>query len=131
MLCGELLPKFRRNLLLPCSHPNVTSHGANPEAPATSDFTAARARSISRAFLLFAYFIFFEHVFSSVLWRESPIPHVFLMTQKFNINSVPPVALFSFSLLCLYLSLPLTAYLVDCKILFCLRCKLHNIHFFS
>jgi hypothetical protein len=76
--------------------------------------TAATTRSISHAFLLFAYFIDFEHVFSSILWREFPIPKVFLMTHEFNINVVSPVPLFSFSLL--YLSLPLTVHLVDCKI---------------
>jgi len=78
--------------------------------------TAARARSISHAFLSFAYFIDFEHIFSSILWRELPIPKVFLVTHEFNIKSVSPVPSFSFSLLCLYLSLPLTAHLVDCKI---------------
>jgi len=48
----KLLPKFTRNMLLP-----VTAHGVNPETPTTSDFTAARSRSTSHAFLLFAYFI--------------------------------------------------------------------------
>jgi hypothetical protein len=88
-------------------------NGVNPEGPTLSGLAAASAPS-QQAFLVFVCFIHFEYILRSILWRTLRIPQVFLLTQGFNINGFGPF-LFSLSFLCLYLSLRLSVYIVDCK----------------